>query len=315
MSVLTTARPLSLSSRSSGPLTLLTLLAAALGAVLGLALAPDAGEDTPRAPDPVPRIGLTSGVARVPLPDGWKPLKRLSSLPGLETATAVRGVHSEVALDIRRPESASLLPAGIRASPGGELPAPRLKRLGAHATWRYDLPEMQDGTRLVVIALPTTGGIVTITCAARGDAIARAGVECEDAIGRVQLDGATALPPAPETAARLAVPATIARLNRQRRSARRALAVTRSPRGRSSAANDLARSYAAAAARLRPLAAGDSRRVTATLAALARNHRRLAAAGLRRKTPAARRAGARIARNERRLSSLLAALTKSRTGG
>jgi hypothetical protein len=282
-----------------------TLLAAAAGAMFGSVLAPDGAE--PRAADT--RIGLTSGVATIPLPADWQPLGRRSSLPGLEEATAVRAVHSEIALDIRAPEDESLLPAGVEDAVAGDLPEPRARRLDSRTAWRYDLPPASPGTRIVALALPTTGGIVTIACAASPDAIGRAGAECERAARSVQLDGASALAPTPETAAAIALPDTAARLNRRRTVERRRLAATRSPRRRRAAAGRLARDYAAATARLRPLAAGRALRLTAALDALAREHRALANASLRRDAGAARRAGATIERDERRLDSLLAAVT------
>ena len=301
--------------RKLRPLLLITLVAAAAGAGLGFALAPD-GPDAvpPRAPAPVPRIGLASGVARLPLPAGWQPLRRRSSLPGLEEATAVRGSHSDIALDIRAPETASLLPARVEDAVVGDLPAPRLRRLDARAAWRYELPGTQPSSRVVAYALPTTGGVVTIACGAGSGAIARAEEECETAIRALQLKGAASLLPAPETAALIVLPQTVARLNRQRRSWRRTLRTRNSPQGRSAAALRLARGYAAAAERLRPLAAGDILPVTAALVALAHEHRALAAASRQREPSAARRAGARIVRKERLLARLLAALNESHAG-
>jgi hypothetical protein len=101
------------------------------------------------------------------VPADWQPLGRRSSLPGLEEATAVRGVHSEIALDIRAPEDESLLPAGVGDAVAGDLPEPRARRLDSRTAWRYDLPPASPGTRVVALALPTTGGMVTIACAAR----------------------------------------------------------------------------------------------------------------------------------------------------
>jgi hypothetical protein len=293
------------------PIALATVVAALAGAAVGTALAPDGGGSPP--PDPGPRVGLTSGVARLPLPEGWQPLRRRSTLPGFGEATAVRGVHADVALDIRPPENASLLPAGVDAALHGHIPAPRQRDLGDRTAWRYDLPGSRPGTRLVAMVLPTTGGVVTIACQPGIGPTGGAGRQCERAIRSVQLKDATFLPPAPETAARIALPAIAARLNRDRRSGRRALAATRSPQGRSAAALALGRSYAAAAGRLRPLAAGDALRATATLDALAREHGALASASRRRDARAARAAGASIARDERRLAALLAALTAPST--
>jgi len=285
-----------------------TLLAAAAGAGLGIVLAPDAPD--PRRDDAAPRVGLASGVARLPLPAGWEPLRRRSSLPGLRNATAVRGVHSVVALDIRPPEDPSLLPAGVVAASAGALPAPQLRRLDGRSAWRYEIAGGRPNTRLVALAVPTTGGVVTIACEADAVAIRRAAEECEGAIATLRLDGASGLVPAPETAARIVLPATVDRLNRQRSSGRRALAATRRPRGRSGAARRLAGAYATAADRLRPLAAGEARRVTVALDELAREHRALAAASLRRDPASARRAGAAIKEGERRLEPLLAAVSR-----
>jgi hypothetical protein len=283
-----------------------TLLAAAAGAMFGSVLAPDG--PAPRVAHA--RIGLTSGVATLPLPAAWQPLGRRSSIPGLEEATAVRAVYSEVALDIRAPEDESLLPAGVEDALAGDLPEPRSRRLDSRTAWRYDLPRAHPGTRVVALALPTTGGIVTIACAARSDVIIRAGAECERAARSVQLDGASALVPTPETAAAIALPDTATRLNRRRTVERRRLAATRSPQRRRASARRLARDYAAARARLRPLAAGRALRLTAALDALAREHRALASASFQRDAGAARRAGATIERDERRLDSLLAAVTE-----
>lgn len=293
------------------PLAIATAIAGAAGALLGIALAPE-GSDAPppRAVAPEPRIGLASGVARLALPPGWEPLGRRSTLPGLADATAVRGVDVEVALDIRAPEDASLLPAALATAQ--TLPAPRPRRLDARTAWRYDIAGAAPGTRLVALALPTTGGVVTIACAAPAAALERAAGECEQAVRAVRLDDAWALVPGPETAAAIVLPHAIAQLNRRRKSERGRLAATRSPVRRSAAARRLGAAYASTAERLRPLAAGDALRVTATLAALARDHRALATASRRRQARAAARAGAAIERREARLAVLLAAMTGRR---
>jgi hypothetical protein len=254
-----------------------------------------------------------SGVARLPLPAGWEPLQRRSSLPGLHDATAVRGVHSAVALDIRAPEDSSLLPADVVAASAGDLPAPRLRELEGRGAWRYELPGSRPSTRLVALALPTTRGVVTIACEADAASIGRAGEECEGAMGGLRLDRASELTPAPETAVRTVLPTTVARLNRQRRSGRRALAATRSPHGRSEAARRLARAYVTFADRLRPLAAGEARRLTVAGAELAHAHRALAIASRRRDARSAERAGKAIETGERRLAPLLAAVSRRGT--
>jgi hypothetical protein len=289
-----------------------TLLAAAAGAVAGVVLAPGNHERSIRPAAPAgPQIGLASGVARIPLPAGWEPLYRHSSLPGLQEATAVRGIRSAVALDIRAPEHASLLPADLVAAAGGSLPAPRRVRMADRSVWRYEIP--QPRTPLIALVLPTTGGVVTIACLADSVEAGGAAQECEAAMRGLQLKGASALPLARATAARIALPVAIARLNNKRARGRRALAASRSQRSRSEAAGLLAGAYGAAAARLRPLAAGDARALTAVLEQLAGRHRALAAASARRDARAAARANAAIRRGERRLAPLLASVSRAGT--
>jgi hypothetical protein len=212
----------------------------------------------------------------------------------------VRGFHGEVALDIRAPEDPSLLPARVAEAAGG-LPEPEPRQLGARTLWRYDLP----GVGLVALALPTTGGVVTLAC----EATAAADVDCERAARTVWLDGASALVPAPEAAAAIVLPDTVAQLNRQRAVERRRLAATRSPARRSQAARRLGAAYAAAAAQVRPVAAGEATGVARTLDELARSHRALAVASRRRAARAAERAGVSIERGERRLGAQLAAVS------
>jgi hypothetical protein len=293
--------------RAPQPLLTATLLAALAGAAIGSALAPDGSAETVSpAPPAQPRIGMASGPARLPLPADWRPLGHRSRLPGFEQSTAVHGAHADVALDIRAPEDASLLPAAVAAS---DLPEPRAQRVGTRTAWRYELPGTRPFRRIVAFALPTTGGVVTFACQSYPDAVERAAGECEDAVRALRLVGASVLAPAPEAAARIVLPDTVARLNQLRRVERRRLATTLSPRDRSAAAVRLADGYDAAARRLRPLAGGEARGATALLETLARRHRALATASLRRDVAAALQAGAAIERDERQLSGLLAAVT------
>jgi hypothetical protein len=279
-----------------------TLAAAAAGVGIGSALAGDPPE--PAAP-PLPRIALASGPATLPLPAGWTALDRRSSLPGFEEATAVRGNVGQVALDIGAPEDASLLPAAVAADG-----APRavVRLTGGLTVWRYDLPGPDPGTNVAALVLPTTRGVVTIACAAAEPRFRAAAAECEHAMASLKLDGAVALDPRPATAAAIVLRDMMPALNRRRRAERSRLAAAQSPAARSAAALRLAERHAAAAARLRPLAAGAGSRVAATLAILARDHRALAAASRRRDPRAAQAAGAAIERDEQRLARGLAGL-------
>jgi hypothetical protein len=295
--------------RARRPLALAAAAAVAAGVALGIVIAPDTPEASPPPPAPKPRVGLSSGVAKLPLPADWHPLGRRSTLPGFEQATAVRAAGREAALDIRPPEDASLLPASVVAA-AAPLPAPTLSGTDGRTAWRYELPGADAGSRVVAFALPTTGGVVTIACAP-GDRVDPAATACGRAVSTVRLDGAKALTPAPETAAAIVLPDVLSRLNRARRIERGRLAAARSPRERDGAARRLAAAYDAAAHMLAPVAGGAAVPVGAAFTGLARDHRKLAAASLELRAAAARRSGARIARHERRLARRLAALTRA----
>ena len=302
------AAPLTAAPRR--PLALATALAVAAGVGVGVVVAPD-GRDAPPPPPPAePRIGLASGVAKLPLPVDWRPLGRRSSLPGFGQATAVRAGGAEAALDIRAPENPLLLPASVVDAAGPPPALPVVRGDDGRTAWRYVLPGGAPGTQVVAFALPTTGGVVTIACAAAPRRLRAASDTCERAVATIRLKGAQALPPASETAAAIAAPAVVARLNRVRRAERRHLAATTSPRARRRAAGRVAAAYAAAARDLRPLAGGGARRLPTALDDLARAHRRLGEASRRRRPAAARRAGARIQAGERRLEARLAALRR-----
>jgi hypothetical protein len=280
-----------------------TLAAAAVGVALGASLAADPPAPAPSQP-PAP-VALTRGPATLPLPAGWTALGRHAALPGFEDATAVRGTYGPVALDLRAPEDASLLPAAA----AGKRPLPAAVRLiDGRAVWRYDLPGAEPGTSVAAAVLPTTAGVVTVACGARQTQIRAAAAECENAIGALRLDGAVALDARPAAAAAIVLRDALPALNRGRREARRRLAAARSPAARSAAALRLAELHAGTAARLRPLAAGAGARVAATLAVLARDYRALAAASRRRDARAAAAAGAAIERHDRRLARELASL-------
>jgi hypothetical protein len=289
-----------------------TALAAMAGVAIGATVVgDDGGTATSRAaaaPSPTPappRVGLQHGPARIALPSGWRPLGRHASLPGLEAATEVQAPHSTVALDLRRPETPSLLPAKVAAAFGERVPAPTTVRPAGRAAWRYELPQPAPGERVAALVLPTTKGVITIACVTGADAFADARRECGEAMTALGLEGAAALPPTPHAAARIALPSVMARLNADRRAGRKALARTRSPTRRQRSAIGIARAYRRAATTLRPLAAGRAVPLVGSLRALDGAYLALARASLRRNAPAARRAGARIRANERLLARRL----------
>jgi len=305
----TVARRWKRRSRPSAPwLLAASIAAAAAGAGAAMLLGVGAREE-PARPAPPP-AEIVSGVARLPLPDGWEPLKRPPAVAGFGRAAGARALYSEVALDTRRPEDASLLPAAVAAN-AGEMPAPRARRFGERRVWDRELAGGPDESRLAVFTLPTTKGVVTVACQTDAGTMTLARIDCETAMQGVQLTGAAPLRPVPETATRMALPAAVARLNERRRQERRALAAARTPGPRAAAARSLAAAYAEAAAALRPLAAGAAKPLPSVLDGLAGAHRRLASASARRAARAAGRAGVAIGRGERRLAALLKSLTPS----
>ncbi len=287
-----------------------TALAAAAGVALGLAVAPGAPPPPAAAAPPAPRIGLASGVARLPLPADWRPLRRRSTLPGFGRATAVRAGGTEAALDLRLPDDPSLLPAGVVAAVPGRLPAPQRRGPDGRTAWRYDLPGARPGSRIAAFALPTTGGVVTIACAAPEAQLERAAETCERAVATVRLRRAAALPPAPETAAAILLPEVAARLNAVRRSARGRLAATRSPGARSAAALRIAGAYAAAAQALR--AGRRGRRARGRRRARAARSRPPPAGGREPHAPGGRRTPGGRADRAPRAAALRAARTPHR---
>ena len=159
------------------------------------------------------------------------------------------------------PDDPSLLPGPMLLAAGGT-PSPELSRTSGRAAWSYYLRGRRARTRISVLVLPTTGGVVTVACTADEGYAFPVALDCEEALTSLQLTAAP-LPPAPETAVRIVAPRTIARLDDVRKAARRVLASTRSPRRRAAAARRIASAYAAAARRLAPLARGATRRCRA----------------------------------------------------
>jgi hypothetical protein len=253
---------------------------------------------------PVAPRTVQAGVAQLELPSGWERLARPPALPGLEGGVGVRGASTDVVIATLPATRPSLLPEALVAAAGGQVPAPRPLRLGARSAWAYELP---GPVPVAAVVSPTTAGVVTLACTGAAGAVPAMDA-CETAARAVVLVGAAPLEPRPETAAATALPRMIARLNGRRRTARAALAATRSPQRRARAARSVATAYGAAARRIAPLAAGDAAAVRRTLAALAGRYRALAAASAARLPTETRRAGSAIRRGERRLAGLLRAL-------
>jgi len=292
-----------------GPLALLlaTIAAAAAGVGIATVLFPPAGNAPP--PASTGAEVLSNGIASLSLPEGWERLRR-SGVPGLERTPGARALSSDVAIDTRVPDEPSLLPGSVLRALGVEAPEPELIRSGPNLAWAYRLPGLQDSTRITALVLPTTLGVVSIVCVADKVLSPFEAADCEAALAALELArGAAPLRPVPELAVRLTAGPAIARLDKERSVARRALASARSPVRREALASRIAAAYATAAQRLGPLARGAARPLPRALGELARKHRALARASARRDAPSARRAGRAIDRGERALAAQLAAVS------
>ena len=294
------------------PLALLlaTIAAAAAGVGIATVLFPPAGSAPP--PATTGAEVLSNGIASLSLPEGWERLRR-SGVPGLERTPGARALYSDVAIDTRVPDEPSLLPGSVLRALGVEAPEPELIRSGRNLVWAYHLPGLQDSTRITritALVLPTTLGVVSIVCVADKVLSPFDAADCEAALAALELArGAAPLRPVPELAVRLTAGPAIARLDKERSAARRALASARSPVRREALASRIAAAYATAAQRLGPLARGAARPLPRALGELAREHRALARATARRDAPSARRAGRAIDRGERALAAQLAAVS------
>jgi hypothetical protein len=151
-----------------------------------------------------------------------------------------------------------------------------------------------------VVTAPTTSGVVTFACWTRPGGEYIGEQDCDDASRGLRVAAGEALPPAPDVAARIALPAVVDRLDARRAAGRRALA-----RGRFSAAGDVAAAYADAAAALRPLAGGRALALTRRLGATAGAYSELERAHAQQSRGKAVRAAGRITRGEARLQALL----------
>ena len=301
-----TASPRRWARNGRGALLVATIAAAAAGVGIATVLVPS---ERARS-EPKPSNGvLATDITRLPLPQGWALLRR-SRIPGLERAPTALGLYSEVAIDTRMPDDASLLPAPLLRALAVEAPKPELIRSGSRVAWSYRLRGPGNDSGIIALAIPTTRGVVCVVCLA--DAVVSPLVEtdCDAALAALELVRAAPLRPAPETAARLVAGPAIATLDGERRDARRALASARSPGRRAAAAARLAAAYGKAARRLEPLARGAARPLPRALDRLARDYRALARASARRYARAARRAGRSIDRRERRLVAQLSAAAR-----
>ncbi|HET6550754.1 MAG TPA: hypothetical protein VFG79_19990, partial [Solirubrobacter sp.] len=162
---------------------------------------------------------------------------------------------------------------------------------------------------LDVYAIPTTRGVLTLVCTAKGDGGPEAPTWCLNGLDQITVEGAKPLKPQRDTAYRLRAPAVFKKLDAARVAKRKALRGAKKSGGQKRAALALARAYRAAAAALTPMAPAKSApaRELAALRRSAAAYERLATAADRRSRPGWAHARAAVARAEKALKKRLTA--------
>ncbi len=210
------------------------LVVAALGAVAGSATT---------APDPPPAVTLAGAGLSVEAPRGWLRAGAGEGPSAIGTPALVAhppGRSSATALVVTR--AAAPLLAQLADA------VPMAVRLGDHDAWRYrdvavdaenvaDVYVLEDGERPVVAA-----------CLGPSGALASVREGCSAALTTLRLHAGRAAPLGGDAAARRELARVVEGLDRERTTARRALAAATTGRRQAAAADRLAAAYARAAA-------------------------------------------------------------------
>ena len=225
---------------------------AGLCAVAGAAFAGWRAADLvgpPAPPVQAPPVAELGPVTLTVTP-GWVPIGDARAPAGGQ-AFALRGLPTRAVVALQPPTHASLLPDEVRAELDGGLPQPTESTLGGIEAWTYG--PLRAGSRtLSVTVVPTTEGVISVTCGAPRDA--QIGLsDCAREVLRVSIAEGRVLDPAPDLAFRQGSVAALAELDRARVAGRNGLrGGTAGTRGNT--AGELSRSYGAVAATLAPLA-------------------------------------------------------------
>lgn len=284
---------------------------AVLGGIFAVAAAAAGGwwlGGTARSPAPVaaPAPLVAIGGFDVALSPAWTPAEAGPGpdVPGGQAFAPAAGLPARALVTAGQASDPSLVPAALRPALGTPLPAPRRTRVAGRLAWTYG--PVRDAKRVLsVTVLPTTAGVLAITCSAPPETWSVA-LGCAGGVQAVSPRTGGILEPAPDLAFRRAAPAVLRTLGARRAGARAALARSRRPAGRAAAARRLARVHRNAAAALAPLAArGASADAVAALRRGAAGYDNLAVAARGRDPARQAAAGAAIARAERALTGAL----------
>ncbi len=259
----------------------------------------------------------SAGVIELSFPSGWQRAAS-SSIPGLAlsdeivlvpttpapTTTLVSGTSSA--------NTPTLLPASFVAELSGGAPSATAVSLGGVDALRYSgLSVRGTSEPLVLYAIPTTAGVVTIGCS--GPPAAAETVTCERIAGTLHLVGATAYPLGASAAYAATLTRTLTTLSSARSSAQAALAAAKTPGGQATASAKLSGAYSAAAQslsglRLSPAVTGVNARLSSALSSLSSDYTHASHAAARSDAPGYRLAAAAITRDSALLTGALGQL-------
>jgi hypothetical protein len=182
------------------------------------------GGDGPRKTAPA-TAGTT--VFRVAVPPDWSPERRGLPLAGLRPSSAVglhhRLLHVRFAAGVLPASSPTLLPAQLLAGLRGRLPRRQTVVLGGAQAYYYPSLRHPDSPGpLDMYVVPTTAGVVTMSCIS-APAAAAALSACDEVAESVRLLRGRPLPVGPHAAFAERLPPTLRRLDAARRAAQASL--------------------------------------------------------------------------------------------
>ncbi len=291
---------------------LVVVVAAVVGALLG----GSSKSSTGGAPF---TNSASAGVIELSFPAGWERVASQPTIPGLTLSnpivlvpTAIGGGSATLSAGTTTATGPSLLPAGFVGQLPGGLPQATPVQLGTVQALRYSAPAPRGSSGSIVLyAVPTTAGVVTIACT--GPTGAPATVTCERIAGTLHLVGTTAYPLGASAEYATTLTHAFAALAAARAPAEAALASAKTPGAQAAAATKLAGAYTAAAhalsgLQLSPAVAGVNAQLMAALSALARDYTHVAHAASRSDAAGYRAASTAVTRDGALLTSTLAQL-------
>ena len=286
---------------------LLVVLLGAVGWIAGQRVA-DRPAPPRAAQAPQPSRTFRTPDLALQVDPAWSRAPAARPVPGFGDATALAlspypGLPIVVNAAVLPVRTASLLPRELARVAS----RPERGRVGGLPAWRYT-GLRPEGWALDAAVVPTTAGVITLTCGAPQDQPPPSD-DCLGGIARVVPVEGAPLHPSPQLALRVALPGILKPLNATRRATGPGLR-SRSTRAQAVAARRLARAHARAAAAVAPFvpAEGTGSGLGATLRAGAAGYGGMAAAG-RRKDPAAwRRSRSAALRADARLARIIRVL-------